>query len=459
VPRETPPATEGFSWSNLGNARRLVALHGADLHYNHLHKRWYIWTGRTWAEDQRGEIVSRAKAAVESIYDEAKELPWESEGRQKLFKFALKSESSGEITGMLKLAQSEPGIPVVPQEFDSDPWLFNVANGTIDLRTGVLREHRREDLLTCLSPVAYDPEAECPEFEKFLYQIMGDNERLVNFLWCSLGYALTGDCREQAFWIFWGSGANGKGTLMNIIIEILGSYWTNISTETILAKDHNGSQIRSDLAQLDGPRLVTAAEIDKGRRLSESLVKSLSGQDPITARKLYGDEFTFTPQFKLFVQSNNKPIIRDLTEGMWRRLKLVEFPMDFKKNPDRELPARLSAERAGVLTWLVRGCLNWQRYADLAEPQEVRDAVQDYRDSMDPLKEFLEDRCLVFPEMKATAAELFKAYNAWAEEAEIKKEKLTKRHFGLCLGEKGFKNGKGKAGVRLWRGLGLKTIE
>jgi putative DNA primase/helicase len=458
-PPPPEPVTEGFSWSNLGNARRLVALHGADLHYNHLHKKWYVWTGQTWAEDQRGEVVSRAKATVESIYGEAKAQPWESEARGKLFKFALKSESAGEFAGMLKLAQSEPGIPVLPRDFDANPWLFNVANGTLDLLTGELREHRREDLLTCISPVAYDPAAECPQFEKFLFQIMGDNQNLVDFLWLSLGYALTGDCREQCFWIFWGSGANGKGTLVNVIKYILGNYWTNISTETILAKDNTGNQIRSDLAQLDGPRLVTASEIDKGRRLSESLVKSLSGQDSITARRLYGDEFTFTPQFKLFIQSNNKPIIRDLTEGMWRRLKLVPFPMDFKQNPDRELPARLAAESQGILAWLVRGCRNWLQYGNLAEPQEIRDAVQDYRDQMDPLKEFLEAKCLLSAELTATAAELYAAYKSWAEDNLKAKEQLSKRHFGLTLAEKGFRNGKGTAGVRLWRGLGLKTLE
>lgn len=457
-PPPEAPATEGFSWSNLGNARRLVARYGEDLRYNHVHKKWYVWNGRTWGEDQRGEVVARAKATVEGIYDEAWALGWESDNRVKMIKFALRSESAGEIAGMLKLAQSEPGIPILPQEFDCDPWLFNAANGTIDLRTGDWREHRRDDLLTCLSPVAYDREADCPEFEKFLYQIMGDNINLFTFLWCTLGYALTGDCREQAFWVFWGSGANGKGTLMNLVTHILGNYWTNIATESILAKDSVSSQIRSDLAQLDGPRLVTASEIDKGRRLSESLVKSLSGQDPITARKLYGEEFTFTPQFKLFIQSNNKPIIRDLTEGMWRRIKLVEFPMDFRQNPDRDLPARLAAESEGVLAWLVRGCLNWQNYGDLAEPQEVRDAVQYYRDSMDPLKEFLDDRCVIGPGLWVATAELFKAYQAWAEENVKKRDTLSKRGLGLILGEKGFRPGKSN-GVRLWRGLELRADE
>lgn len=460
------PATEGFSWSDWGNARRMVALHGQDLRFNHLNKEWYYWTGRCWEVDNCGEVVRRAKATVESLYEEAMGLEWESELRQKLFKFALKSEASGQIAGMLNLARSEPGIPVLPDEFDADPWLFNAANGTIDLRTGNLQDHRREDLLTCISPVAYDPAADAPGFEEFLYQIMGQNQNLVDFLMYSFGYALTGDCREECFWMFWGGGANGKGTLMHCISHIFGTYWLNVSTETLLAKDNPGQQIRSDVARLAGPRMITAAEIDKGRRLSESLVKALTGQDSVTARFLYGKEFDFVPKFKLFIETNNKPIIKDLTNATWRRLKLVEFPMDFRKNPDRELGAKLRAESPGILAALVKACLGWQEYGDLAEPQEVMEAVQDYRDQMNPLKEFLEAKCLIAPELTTPAADLYGSYCDWAETNLQKKERLTKRAFGLALGEQGFKNRgakgqelKGTAGVRLWRGLGLRTIE
>jgi putative DNA primase/helicase len=453
------PATEGFSWSDLGNARRLMAQHGQDLRFNHLSKEWYYWTGSRWSVDNCGEVVLRAKATVESIYAEALESEWESDRRKNLFKFALKSESAGRVAGMLNLVQSEPGMPVLPADFDADPWLFNVANGTINLKTGELRAHRREDMLTCLSPVPYEPEAECPVFEKFLYQIMGDNQGMVDFLWNSLGYALTGDCREQCFWMFWGSGNNGKGTLMDVIKKIFGTYWTNISTETILARDNPGNQIRSDVARLDGPRLVTAAEIDKGRRMSESLVKGLTGQDSITARFLYGKDFDFTPQFKLFVQTNNKPVIRDLTNAMWRRLKLVEFPMDFRAHPDKELPEKLQAELPGILAGLVQGCLTWQNYGGLAEPPEVIEAVQEYRDQMDPLKEFLEAKCVMGPEFTATAGDLYHAYKSWGEDNLKKQEILTKRAFGLTLGEKGYRNGKGTGGVRFWRGLGLRTID
>jgi putative DNA primase/helicase len=404
--------------------------------------------------------VRRAKTTVETIYGEAAELAFDSDQRKNLFKFALKSEAAGRIAGMLNLAQSEPGIPVLPAALDADPWLFNCANGTIDLKTGTLREHRREDLLTCLSPVAYDPQAACPDFEKFLWQIFNGNQNIIDFIWLSLGYALTGETREQCFWIFWGNGANGKGTLVDCISEIFGSYRMNVSTETLLAKQNEGSQIRSDVARLDGPRLVTAAEIDKGRRLSESLIKGLSGKDTITARFLYGKDFDFRPQFKLFIQTNNKPIIRDQTNAMWRRLKLVEFPMDFREHPDRELPEKLRVEMSGILAGLVRSCLNWQQYGDLNEPDEVKEAVQEYRAEMDPLKEFLETKCLIGPDLTTPAAGLYSAYNSYADENNLqKRERLLKRSFGLALAEQGFRKAKGTSGVRLWRGIGLRAPE
>ena len=274
----------------------------------------------------------------------------------------------------------------------------------------------------------------------------------------SLGYALTGETGEQCFWIFWGSGANGKGTLINCISHIFGSYWMNISTETLLANQNPGGQIRSDVARLDGPRLVTAAEIDKGRSLSESLIKGLTGKDTITARFLYGKDFDFIPQFKLFVQTNNKPIIRDQTNAMWRRLKLVEFPMDFKDCPDRDLPDRLQAESPGILAWLVRGCLEWQRCHGLDEPDEVKEAVQEYRAEMDPLREFIDTKCVRAAGATVTAAELYTAYNKYADENNLqKRERLMKRSFGLALAEQGFRRGKGTGGVRLWRGLGLRS--
>jgi len=409
-----------------------------------------------WRKDDSGVRVRRAKEAVATIYQEAAAVSdWDE--RKKILQFALTSEKANRMKGMICLTESEPGIPILPAQLNADPWRFNCSNGTIDLRTGELLPHRREDLITCLSPVAYDPEAECPEFERFIYDIQENNEAVVYFLQNSFGYALTGDCREQCFWFFWGSGANGKGTLLNIIREIMGTYAIHISTETLLARSTAG-EIRNDVAQLDGPRFITASEIDKGRRLSESLVKELTGQDPIRARFLYGDPFQFVPQFKLFVNTNNKPTIKDQSNAIWRRLKMVRFGMDYRANPDGGLPDRLRAEMPGILRWLVQGCLNWQKSGHLWEPEEVMEATEDYRAEMDMLRDFLDEKCLVGPGLSATAADLYKTYSEWAKDAGLdKKERLYQRSFGLALGEQGFIKDRGTGGLRLWRGLGLRS--
>ena len=456
--REPPPlVTGGFSRSDLGNARRLVAMYGKDLRYCYPAKRWYHWRDTHWRQDDSGEVVRRAKESLATIYQEAMEIAdWDE--RKKVLQFALTSEKANRIKGMICLAESEPGIPILPAQLNADPWLFNCANGTIDLRNGELQPHRREDLITCLSPVAYDPEAAYVEFERFIYDVHANNDAVVYFLQNSFGYALTGDCREQCFWFFWGSGANGKGTLLNIIREIMGTYAIHISTETLLARNAPG-EIRNDIAQLDGPRFVTASEIDKGRRLGESLVKELTGQDPIRARFLYGDPFQFIPQFKLFVNTNNKPTIRDQSNAIWRRLKMVRFGRDYRNNPDGELPERLRAEMPGILLWMVQGCLNWQKYGHLWEPEEVIEATEDYRAEMDLLRDFIEEMCIVGPGLEATSGDLYKAYGDWAKDTGLdKKERLYQRSFGLALGEQGFVKARGTGGVRLWRGIALRSF-
>jgi len=460
-PAPPPPLISGgFSLSDLGNARRLVAQHGQDLRYNHAAKKWLHWTGKYWRVDDSGEVERRAKLVVANIYREAAEAP--PDQRKGIGAFGLKSESQNRILAMVRLAQSEPGIPIARAEMDQGPFLLNCRNGTVNLRTGVLQSHRRQDLITCLAPVDYDPQAECPEFEKFLYQIMANNQNIIDFLWLSLGYALTGDCREQCFWIFWGHGANGKGTLMNAIREILGSaggslpgYAMHISTETLMSRNNPG-EIRNDVAQLDGPRFVTAAEVDKGRRLSESLVKELTGQDPRRARFLYGENFEFIPQFKLFLATNNKPTIKDQTNAIWRRLKLVKFGQDFRDNPDGELPDRLRKEQAGIFNWLVKGCLNWQKYGDLGEPEEVKEATAEYRAEQDELQGFIEDVCFLSPGASAWAADLFDSYKSWAADNLSERETLSQKKFGTALRERGFERYRGAHGRWAWRGLGLR---
>jgi putative DNA primase/helicase len=446
-----PGPVVGFNLTDLGNARRLVAQHGQDLRYCHLSKKWWIWTGAVWAVDTTGEIIRRAKLTVAQLYQEAA-AAGEKE-REAIAKFALRSEHEQRIKGMIRLAESEPSIPVTPGQMDANPWLLNCLNGTVDLKTGKLRPHDRGDLITRMAPIEFDPLAPCPLWEKFLDHIQKSNQDVISFIQRILGYALTGDCREQCLFLLWGGGANGKSTLLAIVSAILGKYAMQTPTETLLAKQKG--EIPNDIARLNGPRFVTAIEVSQGRRLAESLVKQLTGQDTIAARFLFGEYFDFKPQFKIFLGTNHKPIIKDTSHAMWRRIRLIPFPVKIPdKQQDKELPEKLQAEAPGILAWMVRGCLSWQ-HGGLGTPDEVIQATGDYQQEMDVIGDFILECCNTGPGASATAKELYQAYGSWAE-SNGEKRPVSQRAFGMSLTERGFDRKSGTGNISMWWGIGLK---
>ncbi len=463
APPPPPVVPDTFSLSDLGNARRLVAQHGQDLRYCHLAKKWYWWNGKYWAVDNCGEVERRAKLMVAGIYREAS-AAGDPDRRKALAGHALRSESRDKILSCIRLAQSEPGMPVAPEVLDANPWLLTCDNGTIDLVQGKLQEHRREDLITRIAPVEYKTEAYNELWEKFLYEIMDVDQRpqsadrMVGFLQRALGYSLTGNCEEECLFMLWGGGANGKSTLVNTINHILGDYARNTPVETLLIKKQGG-EIPTDVARLDGPRFVTAAEVDRGRRLAESLVKELTGRDIVTARFLYAEHFDFRPQFKLWLSTNNKPVIKGADDAIWRRIMFIEFPVQIpKEKRDKRLRDKLLADAPGILNWLVKGCLAWQRDG-LMVPEEVIAATAEYRGEMDDLAGFLEEKCVVGPGCSATAQELYSAYASYCEDAGIREKEIMKQQtFGRCLAERGFKRDRGTGGRRFWRGVGLHNI-
>jgi len=440
-----------FRRTDLGNAERLVARHGRVLRYCQASKKWLVFDGRRWRMDAVADVYRLAKDTVRHIYAEASGVASEEE-RKQITKWAVRSEAEPRIKAMLGLAEKEVGIPVTPEELDADPWLLNVANGTLDLRTGALREHRPEDLITRLAPVTYDPDATCPTWQRFLQRIMGGKQTLIDFLQRAVGYSLTGSVREQVLFLMYGTGANGKSTFLDALQALLADSALQADFSTFLMTEREG--VRNDLARLRGARLVSAVEAEAGRRLSEVVLKQLTGGDRITARFLYGEFFEFTPSFKLWLAANHKPMIRGQDPGIWRRIRLIPFTETIpKEEQDRELPEKLRAELPGILAWAVQGCLAWQRDG-LGEPEEVREATAEYRTEMDILGDFIAAHAEVDASATVEASILYRQYAAWAEGNGDKP--MTKTMFGCRLSERGFRPCKvGKASARGWGGLRL----
>jgi len=440
-----------FKLTDLGNAERLASRSGDDIRYCHAWKCWLIWDGTRWGPDKTEQINQKAKTVVRSIYQEAS-LADDSSIRQAIARHAERSESDARIKAMVSRARSESGIPVLPEELDQNPWLLNCLNGTLNLKTGKLMPHNRYNLITQIAPVKYDPDATCPAWDAFLGRIMADNDNLVSFLQRAIGYSLTGDTSEQSIFIFYGTGANGKTTFMQTAGSMLADYAMQTPTETLLIK-RKGS-IPNDVARLRGARLVTASEAEADEHLAESLIKQMTGQDTISARFLHQEWFDFEPTHKIFLATNHKPVIKGTDHAIWRRIKLIPFEVTIPESEqDRHLLVKLREELSGILSWAVRGCLEWLKNG-LGEPDEVKTATRNYRTEMDTFAQFIDDRCIIDPSAKATSKLIHEAYTEWSE---INGErKLGIQALGRKLVDQGFKPIQvGKSRARGYAGIGL----
>jgi putative DNA primase/helicase len=423
------------AFTDLGNARRFAHEHKKDLRYVAKSKKWLVWDGKRWRYDDTQQVQLRAKQTVTGLFADADSLTDTGERKERL-KFAIQAQAAGRIAGMMELAKSEPGIPITQDQLDADPWFLTVENGTLDLKTGQLREHRREDLITKLAPVTYDKNAQCPTWEAFLKRIMAGDEARIRYIQKALAYALTGDTREQCFFILHGTGANGKSTLTTVVASVAGGYSQHTPTETLLVRRTASSGINNDVARLHGARLVTAAEAECNRAVS--------------ARFLHGEFFDFEPTFKLFLAVNHRPVIKGTDHAIWRRVKLIPFDVTIPEDEqDKTLPAKLEAERAGILRWLVEGCAAWQREG-LEPPEAVQAATADYRDQMDTVGAFIDECCVRDAAGEVTAARLYECYGHWCRTNS--ESALSKIDFGARLSEKGFTPRRTNTG-RFWRGL------
>ena len=347
---------------------------------------WLVYDGKRWRHDDVGQVVELAKQTARLIADESAHLQSDT-ARAARSRFAEQSLSKGSLDRMLELAKSL--LAVEDARLDADPWLLNVENGTIDLKTGRREKHDPRDLLTKIAPVHADRSAKCPLFKKFLKRITGDDADFRAFIQKAVGYSLTGITTEQVlFFVYGKSGNNGKSTLVNLIRDMLGDYGLHTPTETLLVKQYDNA-IPADLARLDGARMVTAIEANFNRHLDEARIKSMTGGEPITARFMRQNFFQFVPVLKLWLVANDRPRVRGTDEAFWRRVRVIPLTVEIPEaERDPDLLTKLRAEWPGILAWAVRGCLKWQREG-LGEPDVVRSATKGWQQEMDHLKRFV----------------------------------------------------------------------
>ncbi len=403
--------------SDLGNAKRFARQHLDGVRYCHSRRCWYIWDGRRWAADADGTIYRLAEETVRSIYEEAARA--EGPEREALAKHALKSEAEARIRAMVSLAENAAGLAVTRDRFDQAAYRLNVLNGTIDLKTGELLPHKREDMITTMAPVEYDPEARYPLWGSFLERVLPDLE-VRGFFKRAAGYSICGDpCEERLPFVYGPPGA-GKGTILAAISGALGpDYTATADFSTFLERGRYGGGPRHDIARLAGSRMVISQEVEDGKKFAESIVCALTGGDRVAARHLYQESFEFKPEFVIWLVANHRPRVSGTDSPIWRRLLLIPFNVAIPpEERDPDVKRLLSdPEKAGpaVLAWLVEGALAWQREG-LNPPAPVLALTEEYRRESDPLGDFLEERCTLGPNLRETKAAVRKAYLRWAEE-------------------------------------------
>lgn len=436
-------------FSDMTNALALKNLHGDSMRFDHESRSWHLWDLKRWAVDRKGEADMKAKNTILNFYKEASEVIDDKE-RQAIIKWALASESERRLRAMLNLAKSE--LSILAEDLDKDLYLFNVQNGTLDLRDGeaLLREHRKQDFITKLAPVEYRPEAEAPRWELFMREVFEDKQELIDYVQRLLGYSMLGGNPERVFIFLYGLGRNGKSTLLSVVDEILGDYARHAEVETFMTK--RPGTIRGDIIRLRGARFVTSTETSENQKLAENIVKQLvGGTDHFTGRALYQNEIEFIPQFTPFIATNKKPQISS-DPAVWDRIKLIPFKYQVPPEKiDLQLMEKLLAEKNGIFSWIVQGCLDYQLNS-LSEPSEVTEATQEYKEESNTLADFLSENFIKNEQAFVKLKEIHRQYQRWAEENN--ERPMSNKALSRRLEEEGFSKERMAEGMII-RGLGL----
>lgn len=424
-----------FGFSDLANAHRISNAFGSSLISSG--KGWAVYTGKYWKQDEQlaeqkalnlsrlvlkdPEYIRLEKQIESNMFSSLEEAKETKSLRQKWLNFGRSCENQAKISAALKIARTLLWHDMGDMNFD--PWLFNVLNGTIDLRTGKLRPHNRDDMITMLAPVNFLPDEKCPIFDKTLREIFAEDDSVIGFLQRYLGYSLTGVTSEQKILIPWGDGSNGKGTILNQVQNILGSEYCGSAAPKLL-ENTRVDRHPTEIADLYGKRLVIASETEEGAQLREAFLKFATGGDKLKGRFMHQDFFEFNPTHKFVLQTNHKPEVKGADYAVWRRLMLLPFEVIFgdqhaidsgeaTKIKDKDLQNRLDSEREGIFAWMVRGCMDWQKVG-LNPPPKVIAATDSYRDEQDRLGQFIDEECEFNPSQSTERSYAYQCYSNWS---------------------------------------------
>ncbi len=447
--------------NDTGNAERLIAFCGDNIRYCPALRKWLVWDGMRWAVDDKGVVRKLAKKAMLEFLAQADEAQ-----DKDLMKFAYHSLDARRIAAMLSLAECE--LVVMPPELDTHPFLLNFLNGTLDLRSGELKPHDRAQMLTKLVHYNYDPEAQCPQFLMFLGRIMGGHadasepeldraDRMIAYLQRALGYSLTGTTEEKAVFVPFGSGNNGKTTLLATFLQLLEEYAVLLQVDTLMVRQESNNT-QADLADLRGARFVMTSETEEGQRLAQGKLKRITqGMGKIKATRKYENPIEFPETHKLWMDTNSKPQIRATDDqATFNRLHPIPFTVTIPADEiDRTLPRKLLGEAEGILAWAAEGAQLWRQHG-LQKPPEVSAAGDDWKEENDQLGRFIADCCVVADCLSGKARPLYEAYRTWAEGAG--EHAVTETLFGRRLKDRGFEKQHGRFGS-VYAGIGLRLIE
>lgn len=426
------------SWDDQGRGLRMRDQFATVLKFNAVDKKWFFFNGSYWQEDignQRVELA--AERVANSIKKEKPELSFstktdEDKAMNEWYRF--QKDSRSHMAKMHMIDEFKKYVIVKHGEFDKEDMLLNTESGYVDLSSGELHDHDIDKKFSHQTVAEYSDNVDAPLWEKFLNQIFNNDEELIHYVQKAIGYSFTGSVDEQCLFILNGRGRNGKSVFSNVVSDVAGNYAKQMNVQTIVAKKNQSGSANSDVARLEGARIVTSSELNEGDRFDESLVKQLTGGDKILARFLYGSEFEYKPKFKIWMATNHLPIIRGTDDGIWRRIKIIPFNIQIpKEKVDKKLEYKLKAEYTGILNWIVQGAIMWQQEG-LEDPEAVRQVIENYRAEMDPLDAFLEECCTTGQNYSIKAREMYDAYHEWAKESEEYKMSLNK--FGREMSKK-----------------------